>query len=79
MDYYKLDNSDMDEKFLKGDPVNCSAVIREEDFLVGKLHKGSPIVIMLSNGKKYMGQVEKFTYQTFKGCASGQLVVLRKF
>lgn len=79
MDYYKLDNSDMDEKFLKGNSVTCSAVISKEDFLAGKLREGSAIVIMLSNGKKYKGQIEKFTYTTFKGYASGQLVLVRKF
>ncbi len=79
MDFYKLDNKEMDEKFLKGISVSCQAVIREEDHLAGKLREGSRIVIMLSNGKKYMGLVEKFSGKTINGFAEGELVIVRKF
>ena len=79
MDFYKLDHKEMDEKFLQGMPVSCQAVIREEDHLAGKLKEGSRLVVMLSNGKKYMGQVETFFSKTLNGFVEGELVIVRKF
>jgi len=78
MDYYKLENKEMDETFLKGLQVTCKAVIPEKDYLGDKLKEGSPIVVMLSNGKKYMGQVVGFSGKTLNGFAVGELIMMKK-
>lgn len=77
MHYYKLDNPHMDEKFLNGSSVQCPAIIPAEEFLSGKFNEGERLVVMLSNGKKYMDKIIKFSGTVKNGLAQGQFEIIR--
>jgi hypothetical protein len=77
MHFYKLDSKFEDEKFLNGSSVQCPAIIAEEEFLSGKFKEGERIIVMLSNGKKYMGKIIKFSGSVSKGLAQGHLEMKR--
>lgn len=57
MNFYKLDNRSTDDNFLKGNTIQVNAVISMQDYKAGLVKAGDRIVVMLSNGKKYMGNV----------------------
>ena len=78
MHYYKLESKIDDEKFLKGESVECAAVIPEEEFLSGKFKEGAGLVIMLSNRKKYMGEILGFTGEFKNGKRDGVLRIRKK-
>jgi hypothetical protein len=75
MNTYQLDDKTMDLDFLSGKPVKCKAVIREQD--TAQLGTGRRIVVLLSNGKKYMGEITDFTCQIRQGYAEGVLTLIR--
>jgi hypothetical protein len=77
MHFYKLDNKLEDEKFLNGSSVQCPAIIPEEEFVSGKFKEDERIVVMLSNGKKYMGHIIKFSGNVNDGLAQGHLEIIR--
>lgn len=59
MNFYKLDNKSTDDNFLNGKTIQCRAILSVQDYNTGVVGAGDKIVIMLSNGKKYMGKVSK--------------------
>jgi hypothetical protein len=77
MHFYKLDNKLEDEKFLQGSSMQCPAIIPKEEFFSGKFKEGERIVVILSNGKKYMGRIIKFSGSVSKGLAQGHLEIMR--
>ncbi|HEX5169467.1 MAG TPA: hypothetical protein VFW11_09850 [Cyclobacteriaceae bacterium] len=77
MHFYKLENKEIDRMFLEGSPVSCKAVVPEKDYITGKLEEGTLLVIILSNGKKYKGQIAEFICRVHDGVAEGELKVLR--
>jgi hypothetical protein len=77
MHYYKLDSRESDQAFLSGLPVACKAVVREADYLTGKLSEGTHLVVVLSNGKKYKGRITTFSPEVHDGFAEGELTILK--
>jgi hypothetical protein len=75
MNSYKLDDKDMDNDFLSGKTVVCKAAI--PDSQLSTLNEGEPIVVVLSNGKKYRGIVGKFDHTIKNKIASGNLEILK--
>lgn len=75
MNAYKLDDAAMDQAFLQGEIVFCQAVVREAEAI--NLKNGERIVVMLSNAKKYMGEVLSFTSKIRNGNAEGKLEIIR--
>lgn len=75
MKAYQLDDKGMDEQFLEGKPLRCPAVVAEAE--LAALKNGGKILILLSNGKKYMGHVLDFTYTIKDGRAGGFLEIVR--
>jgi hypothetical protein len=75
MNAYQLENKTMDALFLDGKAVTCPAVIDQKE--TGVLKEGMRLVILLSNGKKYMGEVTRYTYSVQKGHAVGALEIIR--
>ena len=75
MYYYKLDNKELDRLFLSDSPVSCRAIVRKED--CNTLKQDSPLVIMLSNGKKYKARIIGFQYEIHNGYADGELEIKR--
>lgn len=67
----------MDREFLDGKPVLCDAAIRASEYLSGVLKENEKIVVMLSNGKKYMGQVIRFNHRMQDDYAIGKLEIVR--
>jgi hypothetical protein len=61
MNIYKLDRKSTDENFLGGNLIQCNAMISVQDYEAGLIKAGDKIVVMLSNGKKYMGNVVRVT------------------
>lgn len=57
MNFYKLDNRSTDDNFLKGNTIQVNAIVSLQDYKAGLVKTGDKIVVMLSNGKKYMGNV----------------------
>jgi hypothetical protein len=75
--YYKLDDKPMDAAFLKGDVVQCRAVLSPEEQADERLREGSSILILLSTGAKYKGRIIRFTRITLNGYAVGELEIVR--
>jgi hypothetical protein len=75
--YYKLDDKPMDAAFLKGDTVQCRAVLSPEEQADERLGEGSSILILLSTGAKYKGRIIRFTRITINGYAVGELEIVR--
>lgn len=67
----------MDELFLKGEPVVCKAVLTTADHSAGVLEIGERIVILLSTGKKYMGEVQSFDFRNNGKFVEGKLEIVR--
>lgn len=62
MNAYKLNDKSEDQNFLSGNPVKGTAVFLKSQFNPEIIKINGRIVVMLSNGKKYMGKVTKFNY-----------------
>lgn len=77
MNAYKLDDKEMDKCFLKGDPVICKAVITLSDHASGALKAGEKIVVLLSTGKKYMGEIQNFNFINSNKYLEGRLEIVR--
>ena len=54
-----------------------SAVFLKTDFKDGIINNDERIVIILSNGKKYMGKVVSFNYTLHGEVVEGQLEIIR--
>jgi hypothetical protein len=74
---YKLSNRDEDRKFLEGDLVKGTAVFLKTEFDQHGINKDDKIVVVLSNGKKYMGKVVSFRFATRGDIVEGQLELNR--
>ena len=74
---YKLKDKDQDQNFLAGNPVKGSAVFLKTEFKDGSINNNERIVIILSNGKKYMGKVVSFNYTPKGEVIEGQLEIIR--
>jgi hypothetical protein len=74
---YKLKDKDQDQNFLAGNPVKSSAVFLKTEFKNGIINNDERIVIILSNGKKYMGKVVSFNYTSKGEVIEGQLEIIR--
>ena len=73
MKTYRLDNKETDKLFLAGESVHCPAVT-----LVTEIpNPGERLVILLSNGKKYMGEIIAFDHSIEGIHAQGQLRIVR--
>jgi len=77
MNLYQLENKTVDEQFLKGEHIFCDAVLPVENHLAGALKAGARIVVLLSTGKKYMGEVYGFEYQIRNKHAEGKVEITR--
>ena len=77
MNYYRIDSKVQDSDFIQGKSVFCSAALTEAEYSTGKLAEGSKIVILLSNGAKYMGKVLHFDHTLQKGIITGTLELRR--
>lgn len=73
MKTYQLDNKETDKLFLAGENVQCPAVMVVTDMP----KPGERLVILLSNGKKYMGEIIDFDHSIKGDHAEGQLRVIR--
>jgi hypothetical protein len=73
MKTYQLENKDADERFLKGESIQCPAVMP----VTGLLNPGDRLVILLSNGKKYMGEITNFDHTIKGNHAEGSLQIIR--
>ena len=63
----------MDEDFLAGKPVWCEAVVPESSIF----KEGDRLVVLLSNGKKYLGKIGVFNHTLTNGYASGKVEITR--
>ena len=74
---YKLKDKGQDQNFLAGNPVKGSALFLKTEFKDGIINNDERIVIILSNGKKYMGKVVSFNYTPKDDVIEGQLEIIR--
>ena len=77
MNSYRLNDKEQDQKFLAGNPVNGTALFAKNDFKADSIKIDERIVILLSNGKKYLGKVTRFTYVTKGNVIEGELEIVR--
>lgn len=77
MNAYKLDDRTMDKSFLSGDPIWCDVVLPIADQNSAMLEKGQKIVVLLSTGKKYMGEVVNFDFMRLNKHIKGKLEIIR--
>ena len=77
MNSYKLKDKDQDQNFLAGNPVKDGAVFLKTEFKDGVINNDERIVIILSNGKKYMGKVVSFNYTSKGDVIEGKLEIIR--
>ena len=77
MNFYKLDNDAMDKDFLEGKAVLCDAVLPASEYQKGKIKDGDRIVVLLSNGKKYMGFVVTSNFTVNNTHAFGKIEITR--
>jgi hypothetical protein len=73
---YKLNNKNEDQNFLAGNPVKGTAVFLKNEFK-NDIIKNERIVIILSNGMKYMGKVVSFSYAPKEEVIEGRLEIVR--
>ena len=76
MNSYKLNDKDEDQNFLAGNPVRGTAVFLKNEFK-NDIIKDERIVIILSNGKKYMGKVANFSYAPKGEVITGHLEIVK--
>jgi hypothetical protein len=74
---HKLKDKDQDQNFLTGNPVKDSAVFLKTEFKDGIINIDDRIVIILSNGKKYMGKVVSFNHTAKGEVIEGQLEITK--
>ena len=77
MNSYKLNDTSEDQNFLSGNPVKGTAVFLKSEFNPDLIKINGRIVILLSNGKKYMGKVTNFNYVTKGGIIEGEVEVVK--
>lgn len=77
MNFYQLENKNIDANFLSGKPVLCDAVITVSDYSSGMLKAGERIVVLLSSGKKFMGEINSSTFKMRGNLAEGKLEIVR--
>jgi hypothetical protein len=73
MKTYQLDSNETDKLFLGGESIQCPAVLPVADMP----KPGERLVILLSNGKKYMGEIRDFDHTISGGHAQGKLRIIR--
>lgn len=76
MNYYTLSKT-MDNDFLEGKIVRCPITLVLTDVESGKIRVGEKLVVMLSNGKKYMGSLVHINY-TLEGQFACGTIELRR-
>ena len=76
MNSYKLNDKDEDQNFLAGNIVKGAAVFLKSEF-TNDIIKNERMVIVLSNGKKYMGKVVNFTYAPKGEVIEGRLEIVK--
>ena len=74
---YKLNDKDQDQNFLAGRSVTGIVVFPKSEFKDDIVKNQQRIVIILSNGKKYMGKVVNFTHIIKSEAIEGQLEIVR--
>ena len=74
---YKLNDKNQDENFLLGVPVKGTAVFRKREFKSDLIKINGRIVIVLSNGKKYMGRVTHFAYVSKGDIIEGEVEIVK--
>ena len=74
MHYYKLINTEMDDSFIKGEPVICKIALHKDQETV---QEGDPIIISLSTGAKYKGKIIQVDSTWLKQGAFGEMTVRR--
>jgi hypothetical protein len=70
---YQLDDAMMDKEFLSGKPTKCRAVVpvqKDQIFL-----KDEPLLVILSNGKKFKGKISSFEYVQVDQYYIGDLII----
>ena len=77
MNAYKLNDKSEDQNFLSGNPVKGTAVFLKSEFKSDLMKINGRIVIMLSNGKKYMGKVTHFNYVSKGEIIEGEVEVIK--
>ena len=75
MNYYTLQDKTMDQDFLAGKVIHCSAVVPLNELKSPSIQEGEKIVIILSNGKKYSGKVLHFNHTVVHNFAQGYLEI----
>jgi hypothetical protein len=63
----------MDADFLAGKTILCNVTLRQAD--LPTIKEGDAIVVLLSNGKKYLGTLGKFHFTITNEIASGNLEI----
>lgn len=74
---YKLDNKDQDQNFLAGKPVKGKALFLASDYKDDSIKVDGRIVIVLSNGRKYMGKVTRFTFVSKGEIIEGEVEIIK--
>ena len=77
MNAYKLNDKVEDQNFLSGNPVKGTAVFLKTDFKSDLIKINGRIVILLSNGKKYMGKVIHFNYVSKGELIEGEVDIVK--
>ena len=75
MNFYVLDNKEMDAAFLSYQDVRCKAAVALS--MLDALQPGHALVVQLSNGAKYKGVIIAFDYQLYGAIAEGDLLIRR--
>ena len=74
---YKLNDKSQDQNFVSGIPVKGTAVFKKNEFNDDLIRINGRIVIVLSNGKKYMGKVTHFSYVVKGEIIEGEIEIVK--
>lgn len=76
MNVYQLEDKATDLDFLAGKGVVCRAAIdaRAKD---ANITAGEVILVLLSNGKKYKGQIREVSFITLNNFSFGELTITK--
>ena len=74
---YKLNDKSQDQNFLSGIPVKGTAVFLKSEFKSDLIKINTRIVILLSNGKKYMGKITHFAYISKGKIIEGEVEIVK--
>lgn len=77
MNSYKLNDKSQDQHFLSGIPVKGTALFVKSEFNDDLIQINSRIVVLLSNGKKYMGKVTRFSYVVKGEIIEGEIEIIK--